>query len=291
MAAPAQRRRQDEVLALTAELAPVAQSSVADARAVLANSRRALRQGRQVRGRAKALVAELDRTISVVERIIVQARSRVDGTMPDGATRVVSLHDTDARPIRKGRLDHPVEFGYKTQIVDSGQGVVVDHQVTMGNPPDAPLLVPAIKRVIALVGRVPRAVTADRGYGEAAVETELTELGVKTVAIPRKGKASPERKKLEHSRSFRHYVKWRTGCEGRISVLKHRYGWARSLLDGEDGTTTWLGLGVLAHNAVKITELTDGRDRRRAPRSRPTGSDSIPRPPPSHPPPDVDGSV
>jgi hypothetical protein len=27
-------------------------------------------------------------------------------------------------------------------------------------------------------------------------------------------------------------VKWRTGCKGRISQLKHRFGWARTLLDG-----------------------------------------------------------
>jgi IS5 family transposase len=33
--------------------------------------------------------------------------------MPDGATRLVSLHDPDARPIRKGRIGRPVEFGYK----------------------------------------------------------------------------------------------------------------------------------------------------------------------------------
>lgn len=207
---------------------------------------------------------------TVVERLIIQARSRIDGAMPDGATRVVSLHDTDARPIRKGRLDRPVEFGYKAQIVDNGQGVVVDHQVTMGNPPDAPMLVPAIKRVIALVARVPRAVTADRGYGEAAVETEFTELGVKTVAIPRKGRPGNKRQQLERSRRFRRPVKWRTGAEGRISHLKHAWGMERTLLDGTTGARVWCGWGVLAHNAVKIAELTDGRDRRRAARSRPS---------------------
>src|SRR5438105_1349759 len=46
-------------------------------------------------------------------RVIAQARTRVDGDQPDGATRLVSLHEPDARPIRKGRLGRPVEFGYK----------------------------------------------------------------------------------------------------------------------------------------------------------------------------------
>jgi IS5 family transposase len=53
---------------------------------------------------------------------------------------VVSLHDVDARPIRKGRLGKPVEFGYKAQIVDNADGVILDHNVEVGNPADAPQL-------------------------------------------------------------------------------------------------------------------------------------------------------
>jgi hypothetical protein len=33
------------------------------------------------------------------------------------------------------------------------------------------------------------------------------------------------RKAVEHGRGFRRLVKWRTGCEGRISYLKRGYGW------------------------------------------------------------------
>ena len=71
---------------------------------------------------------------------------------------------------------------------------------------------------------MPRAVTADRGNGQAAVERDLHELGVRAVAIPRQATTSAARKKLEHSRSFHKLVKWRTGSEGRISYLKRGYG-------------------------------------------------------------------
>ena len=47
-----------------------------------------------------------------------------------------------------------------------------------GNPPDAPPLAPAVKRVKKRAGRTPRIVTADRGYGEAEVDRQLTDLGV-----------------------------------------------------------------------------------------------------------------
>jgi IS5 family transposase len=55
--------------------------------------------------------------------------------------------------------------------------------------------------------------------------------------------------------AFRQLIKWRTGAEGRISHLKHRYGWARSGMDGRERTAIWCGHGVLAHNLVKVTRL------------------------------------
>ena len=158
----------DEVLGLTGELASIAESAVKDAQVVAINARRGLRRaGDAATGKATALVAELEGTIATLDQVIGQTRIRLSGEVPDGATRLVSLHDTDARPIRKGRLGKPVEFGYKAQVTDNFDGIVVDHNVEKGNPFDAPMLVPAITRITSLFGKLPRAVTADRGYGEA----------------------------------------------------------------------------------------------------------------------------
>ena len=87
---------------------------------------------------------------------MAQTRCRLAGQVPDGATRVVSLHDTDARPIRKGRLGNPVEFGYKAQVTDNVDGIVVDYRVEKGNSPDAPMLAPAVARVVARFNKVPK---------------------------------------------------------------------------------------------------------------------------------------
>jgi transposase, IS5 family len=103
---------------------------------------------------------------------------------------------------------------------------------------------------------VPAAVTADRGYGQPAYERDLHDLGVRTVAIPRQGKISATRHKIEHNRGFHRLVKWRTGSEGRISYLKRCYGWDRTRLDHRHGAAIWCGHGVFAHNLVKIGTLT-----------------------------------
>jgi transposase, IS5 family len=257
--AAAREQAQAAVLRITGELADLAERSGRDAEAILDNARRALRRvAGRVRGRLRRAIDELATTVQASRRIVAQTRRRLAGEKPDSATRQVSLHDPDARPIAKGRINRPVEFGYKAQIVDNEDGIVVDYTVEEGNPADAPQLLPAIRRIAERVGKPPRAVTADRGYGEARVDDELRDIGVKSVAIPRKGQPGAARRATEHSRGFRSLVKWRTGSEGRISHLKHRYGWARSGVAGRDRTAAWCGQGVFAHNLVKITALAAG---------------------------------
>ena len=248
------------VLRTTGELADLAVLAVGDATRVTRNARRHLaRTGEQPSGKLARLVEELETTIQRTGQVITQTRTRLAGQTPDGATRLVSLHDPHARPIVKGRLGKPVEFGYKAQVADNPDGVVLDYQVEVGNPPDAPMLVPAVRRISRRAGRVPKAVTADRQYGEAAIDDQLHQLGVERAAIPRKGQAGRARQAHEHTRPFRRLVKWRTGSEGRISYLKHRYGWDRTLMDGIAGARIWCGHGVFAHNLVKISRLIQAK--------------------------------
>jgi len=247
---------QATVRRITGELADIAEQTIREAGAVVRNARRALRTATGTRrGRLAQAINHLDTVMGRTQQVVAQTRSRLSGVMPESAHRVVSLHDVDARPIRKGRLGKPVEFGYKAQIVDNVDGVILDHSVELGNPVDAPQLVPAIKRITRRTGRPPRAVTADRGYGVASVENDLHQLGVRTVAIPRMSRAGPTRQVLERRRAFRDQVKWRTGCEGRINHLKRSYGWNRTHLTGLSGARTWCGHGVFAHNLIKISTL------------------------------------
>ena len=230
---------------VTGDLADLAESAAAQATAVLRNGRRAIPKALsgRMRGRLRRALGELAVTIGRTATVAAQARSRLAGQMPGGATRLVSLHDPDARPIRKGRIDKPVEFGYKAQVIDNDDGIILDYGVQAGNPPDAPQLAPAVSQIARRAGRTPRSVTADRGYGEPATERDLQALGVRTVAIPRRARPPAARRAIEHARGFRKLVKWRTGCEGRISYLKHRYGWDRTRLDGRQGASIWCGHG------------------------------------------------
>jgi len=245
------RRRSDEakaeVLMITGQLADLAELSVIEARQALRHKPRR----RHVRRMLDDLAVLLDRTAQV----IVQARTRVNGGQPDGATRLVSLHEADARPIRKGRLGKPVEFGYKAQVVDNADGLIIDHSVHVGNPSDTDLLRPAVERIAAQFADMPVTITADRGYWDSHIEQDLTAAGVSTVVIPRTGKPSQARAAIEHADDFVELVKWRTGCEGRISHLKRDWAWRRTRLRNHTGARIWCGHGVFGHNLVKLTQL------------------------------------
>jgi transposase, IS5 family len=237
-----------EVLVITGLLADLAEASLAEYDAIGKSKRRPKRAARR---RLDELVVLAERT----RQLIVQARTRIDGGVPPGATRLVSLHEPDARPIAKGRLGKPVEFGYKAQVCDNGDGLIVDHSVHIGNPHDTALLLPAVERIIKQCGGAPVLLTADRGYNEAGMETGLTDAGVAAVVIPKTGKPSAARIAVERSEEFVAAVKWRTGAEGRISHLKRDLGWRRTRLRSHDGARIWCGHGVFTHNLTKLNKL------------------------------------
>jgi transposase, IS5 family len=263
---------QAAVRRVSGELAGLAEKAARDAEALLANAKVALRRARAKARQCKAIgqcdaaagrrqgrlaraVNDLSELLVATRKIALQTRQRLAGQTPDGATRLVSLHDPHARPIAKGRLGKPVEFGYKAQVADNDDGIVLDHDVALGNPPDAPRLAPAIERISKRAKRTPRTVTADRGYSGTKVENDLHDLGVRNVVIPRTGKPGQARQVHERRPSFRREVKWRTGCEGRVSNLKRNYGWERTRIDTLQGAQTWAAYGILTHNLIKISAL------------------------------------
>ena len=76
---------------------------------------------------------------------------------------------------------------------------------------------------------------------------------MRTVALPRPGPLSPERRRYEHRPAFRRAYRFRAGVEGRISLLKRRFGLARCRYHGEAGMERWVGFGILAHNLRQIS--------------------------------------
>lgn len=86
--------------------------------------------------------------------------------------------------------------------------ITVSRSVTAA---DARQLVAAVERISRRAGRAPRAFTADRGYGQPLVGSDLHDLGVRYVAIPRASKPIARGREFEHRKAFRAKIKRRTG--------------------------------------------------------------------------------
>jgi transposase, IS5 family len=239
-----------EVDRLTGEVAGIARQSLREVQAVMRNARGGL--ARDLATGAFRLVDELAETIAATQRLLAQTDQRLAGhrVIPD---RLISLADPDARPIRKGKPGRPTEFGYSLLLAEDERGFVADHQLQRGNQPDAPQLVPAVQRVMAVTGRAPETVVGDRGFGTAANDQAVAALGVRRVGLQRTGTPGKARLAFERTRRFRRLRNWRVGIEARISHLKRSFGLRRTRLRRLGGARTWVGLGIFAYNLQRMT--------------------------------------
>jgi transposase, IS5 family len=138
------------------------------------------------------------------------------------------------------------------KLQEAENQVVIDYEVYARRPYDSDLLVAAIETHQALLGSTPRLVAADAAFYSAKNEIAAKAKGVKRVCIPNRSTKSPERKREQKKRWFRNGQKWRTGSEGRISVVKRRHGLIRCRYKGFVGMNRWVGLGIIADNLVNI---------------------------------------
>jgi IS5 family transposase len=240
-----------EVDRLTGEVARIARRTLKQVQVVARNARWARRR-RPGDGRLARLVGELEETITATQRLLAQPDQRLDGNRVI-ADRLVSLSDPDARPIRKGKPGRPTEFGYSLLVAEDERGFIADHQLQQGNPPDAPRLVPAVTRVMAVTGRAPDTVVGDRGFGTVANDQAMEAVGVKRVGLQRTGTPGKARLAVERTRAFRRLRNWRVGIEARISHLKRSFGLRRTRLRRLGGARTWVGLGIFAYNLQRMT--------------------------------------
>jgi IS5 family transposase len=204
------------------------------------------------RGKVKQLGEQLEAIISRVRQVIRQTVARVFKGETHHPEKLVSIFEPHTEIIRKGKSSKPTEFGKMVQIQEAEGQVITGYQVFEKRPSDSELLVPAVECHRQRFGKAPGLVAADCAFYSKANEEVARQMGVKYVAIPNRKTTSEERRKLQHSRWFKKAQRWRTGCEGRISVLKRRHGLNRCRYHGLEGMRRWVGMGVIADNLITM---------------------------------------
>jgi IS5 family transposase len=200
----------------------------------------------------EGLRAELDTMAGRVQQVMRQTKARVFDGNTHYEGKLFSVFETTTEAIRKGKAGKPTEFGKMVKIQEAENQIVIDFEVYDKRPDDRALLVPAIEIHEQQLGQTPRLLATDAGFHSAKNQAAAQEKGVERVCIPNRSTKSAETKREQKKRWFRNGQKWRTGCEGRISVLKRRHGLNRSRYKGDDGIKRWVGLGVIADNLINI---------------------------------------
>jgi IS5 family transposase len=239
---------------LTLEAAEQVRASVREARRVLAQARRSRSRapGISRTGRARA-IAGLAQAIGLAERVVEQTRMRFAGEKI--TDRLVSLFDPDARPVRRGKLAKPNEFGYVVQLTEvtantrrGARGLLLPPKLEAGSTHENALL-PATAAELQAVGITVREAAVDAGFLRARTEQALADAGGPEVFIAGDpGNAGSRRTRRRRAR-------FRVGCEGRISHLKRNYGAGRSRLKGTQGARIWESWSVLAYDLDTVARL------------------------------------
>ena len=225
-------------------------------RQILNDSRRVLQEVEALPSRRRRVVRGLGERLAAmseqVRAVVRQTKARVFAGVTQFPGKLVSLFEPHTEIIRKGKASKPNEFGKLVQVQEAENQIITHYEVYDQRPSDRHLLLPALVAHQRKLGRVPQWVVADAGFYSRANEEGAQALGVKYISIPNRNTRSQERRRWEKQRWFKQGQKWRTGCEGRISVVKRRHGLARCRYHGLLGMRRWVGLGVIADNLINI---------------------------------------
>ena len=199
--------------------------------------------------KAQALATELSGLAPLVEQVICQTVRRVlKGEPVPADQKTVSLFEPHTDIIVRGREAKPVEFGHKVWLSEVEGGILSDYRILRGNPSDHDQWVPSLEQHCALFERPPDQASADRGVYSRKNETVAEEMGVRRAILPKPGHRSCERKQHENQAWFRRGRRYHQGIEGRISLVKRRFGLRKCLYHGEDGFERWVGWGIIAYD-------------------------------------------
>jgi IS5 family transposase len=242
-----------EVLKLTAHTGELLEASVRETRRLVVIARRRAR-GRGANAKLKA-AAQLEELADRCEKVAGQIKQRVAGEPI--TDRLVSLSDPDARPIRKGKLGKPNEFGYVSQICEvtentkpGARGLIVAAVTQVGNPGEDTLL-PNTVAELKRLGISPKEVALDGAFNIGPTRQALEDHDLDPERVFISGRQQPGSKRTQ-----RRMQRYRTGAEGRISHLKRGYGLDRSRLKGDEGQQIWTGWAILAYDADTLAVRT-----------------------------------
>jgi IS5 family transposase len=174
---------------------------------------------------AQRLGQRFEQFLPRVARVVSQTVRRVlQGESVPAVEQLLSLFEPHTQLLHRHKPGKSVEFGCRVWLDEVEGGLVSRSLLVPGAGTDHAQCAGSLAGHKARVGRAPWLVAGDRGVSSAENEAFARQEGVKRVVLPHKGKLSTQRRRYERQRWFRRGFRFRAGIEGRISVLRRRFG-------------------------------------------------------------------
>src|SRR5882762_7394504 len=264
------QQRQTRLTRKYRELIEIAEEVVQSARAVLEKTKNARGQNVLQQARLRELRQKIAHYCQLGDRVIDQTRRRVlEGEKVPNQEKLFSIFEPHTDLIRRGKPRTPEEFGHKVFLAESAQGLITQYEVLEGNPADQDQVEASLLHHQATFDRPPYSYAADRGFHSVDNEKACKVEGVKQVSIPQRGgQKTPRRQAYEKTPAFKQGQRFRSGIEGRISVLFRGRGMKRCRAKGRERFELFVGAAVLANNLLRIAALLLEKKKKNSRRSK-----------------------
>jgi len=194
---------------------------------------------------------KLEQVLHITKEVARQSEERLNGIKP--TDRIVSITDPEARPIVKGKLDKPVEFGRIVQITQDESGIITQHEVFNGNPCETGLVPGILKTHRKQFPGKLKEIAADTGFASEQNSKLLKKAKVLHIGIPARGKPPPEIRRIQNTVWFHKLRRFRAGIEAIISFLNRKFGFKRSMYRGTTGAKNWVSWVIITANLYRLS--------------------------------------
>jgi transposase, IS5 family len=168
---------------------------------------------------------------SIFNQILTQTKT--------SKNKIYSIHEPDVKCIAKGKEHKPYEFGNKSSIVKTKNGIIVGAMAFKENIYDGDTLTAQLDQTERLTGKRPEVGIADRGY------RGRKQIGSTQIVIPTPAKSQYQRTKQ------RKRFRARAGIEPIIGHIKHDHRMIRNYLRGTLGDAINTIIAAAAFNIKK----------------------------------------
>jgi IS5 family transposase len=199
-----------------------------------------------------SILSELKGLLPKMEKVYdISYRHELLGESVPNGEKIFSIYEDHTDIIVKGSRE--VAFGHKVNLATGRSNLILDCEITDGNPKDSTLYEGVLERVRNDYGIRPRDMVTDGGYASLRNQEKAKEYGIVNIVL---NKIVGSLKNVVSSVQMETRLKkWRSGMEAVVSNLKRGFHLFRCEWKGRNHFDAKVLWSVIAYNIRVITCL------------------------------------